>query len=416
MDTSTSLSDDEDCRRLGCGGGRPPLLPPPRPSWQPRTARQLVDQLSDHLGVYHAAMERAKESLEQNQTRSAVLKFFEALSTKQRAEVLTCADESACALLYAMSARAASCGGAHTRFLVLDDLPSASKTKTKAAKGGKRSNKKSKGKKAKRKASAAHEGEGPKCSRFSALIERAQNALVHRKSSACYGRILGSIEQEATLVENAFLFAANASDTFTGFSVTESVVESAEGFFDLCSKISMGKFLSSCKTGKPAEATWLSGMGYYTMGAYLVSRFEVLLLKAYSCGHHGGQSANCRSSREGLAPEQQRLCQLLCSRCLLQQAEPSSQTKLFALAKQCCTHVFVVHGKFFLGSHPDPILDEMALVAEKRALTILTSVNEQSLLLELESENHVRHLEEEKTKKPRCTCTIERAIRPCRLH
>ena len=402
----------------------------PSISSRPCTSRQLVDQLSDHLGIYHAK-QIAGDTKHQ---RVDVLKFFRALTLKQRVEALTCTDETWIALLYEMiySRREKS---EPDRFQVLfDELQSS--TPTTSAAGSKstpqsrgKKGRKGKGKKkTKRKDGAGGRKpngvEGMPSSVLSSLREKAKQALCLRKSTMDYRR-LREEGAEKVLEENSYLYAANAVRHFNAFAVSEALLNDVDRFCKICDRVSLGRFLESddLDRWKLHETEWLQGMGYYTVAAFIVSKIELLLVKAFtqqrsssssilSPGHARAPPVN---KRETLSQEHQRLCRSLCLRCLLQQVATKlcgsgggdgsdyerCRRKLVLLMKSV-THPVISSSRFYISQKACPDLDEQALVAQERALGIIAEMNERKLLEEIQGEiREERELVEKRIEKKR---------------
>ena len=443
------------------------------------TSRQLIDRLTDHLALYHAAASAEGRQREKqiggdrkvngeekvSKVLPQALVWFHSMKMEDKRKILTIADETFATICYEVVAERTHRGCEDLRFQVLGELletkekgiqrrskagggggggggekKNKSKSKKKNAKNAKKGKKKIKSiasgsSVGEKQQQHQHEKKNRSDSVPAAGSSSVSDALCWKKSTDVYNRLMNSREEERALEAECYLFtntaaaaaaAATSQSHFNCFSVNESLLSDAERFNRICGKVSLGRFLSSSESAASKnqnETEWLLDMGYYTLAAFIVSKFELLILKHFRShnqkSHLSSQmqssSSNAINRRDTLPEEQQELCEKLSRICLLRELRqgPSSSSSnnknkregmesvlsRLLLLKRSHEHSMVTSGRFYISNKADRVLDAMLLRAELLSLKVIAERNEMLLLEQVDFERETQLEDDERRKK-----------------
>ncbi|XP_042458126.1 uncharacterized protein LOC122042197 isoform X1 [Zingiber officinale] len=224
-------------------------------------SQQLLDSLTAHIAVYHAAFSKASKP--NPSPRTTVLRWFSALSGADRQAALTFVDPDFVRLLLLMVARLRSQG--HGFFFVLPDLPSDSPSLP---------------------------------------------SLCFRRSHGLLSRAAAIDTAERDVAASLLLFASSEDAAFLDtVTVSEDLVVDVDRFVAVMDAISGGRFLRGEVTDLAAkwlELPWLKDKGYYSIESFVANRFEVALRLSWVSSEggkklKGGKAAKGKTLAAGLA-------------------------------------------------------------------------------------------------------------------
>nr|CAB3471125.1 unnamed protein product [Digitaria exilis] len=234
-------------------------------SASPRTTRELMDALTAHLSLYHAAANPspASSSSSSSSQRGAILRWLGSLSPAARAAAATSIlSPAAAAALLSMLRRLRLRG--HSSFFVLHSSSSPS-TSSAPARGG---------------------GEEP--------------TVLSRLSRGLLARAAAGSRSHALLFGNLLLFPsspASSSRCPDAITVAEAFLADLDGFVAAMDEISGGRFLCSGEVEVDLtalacqdfpELPWLDAKGYYVIEEFVANRLEIALRMSWAAAGGGG--------------------------------------------------------------------------------------------------------------------------------
>ncbi|KAG8363403.1 hypothetical protein BUALT_Bualt19G0018700 [Buddleja alternifolia] len=230
----------------------------------------LLDSLTAHISLYHSQTPNLTPN---PNLRSAVLRWFSALSPHQRRAHLTILDPNFIAIVLQMKEKLQfhGCG----RFIILPDLP-----------------------------------QNENC---------ALPTLCYRKSEGLLLRFAESNHAERVIRECVEMFSSREGERdeklknrccccLDAMCVSEGFVEGLDEFVEIMDKITNGEFLRGGEEAEMAaewaELGWLKAKGYYSLEEFVVNRMEVALRLAWlncNSGKKRGVKLKERLSVSGVA-------------------------------------------------------------------------------------------------------------------
>nr|CAB3468702.1 unnamed protein product [Digitaria exilis] len=229
-------------------------------SASPRTTRELMDALTAHLSLYHAAANPSPASSSASSSpRAAILRWLGSLSPAARAAAATSIlSPAAAAALLSMLRRLRLRG--HSSFFVLHS--SSSPSTSGPARGG---------------------GEEP--------------TVLSRLSRGLLARAAAGSRAHALLFGNLLLFPsspASSSRCPDAITVAHAFLADLDGFVAAMDEISGGMFLEgevdlaalACQDFP--ELPWLDAKGYYVIEEFVANRLEIALRMSWAAAGGGG--------------------------------------------------------------------------------------------------------------------------------
>ncbi|XP_039807906.1 uncharacterized protein LOC120671596 isoform X2 [Panicum virgatum] len=226
-------------------------------SASPRTTRELMDALTAHLSLYHAAANPSPASSSTSSSpRAAILRWLASLSPAARAAAATSLlGPAAAAALLSMLRRLRLRG--HSSFFVLHSSPS----------------------------SSARGAEEP--------------TVLSRLSRGLLARAAAGSRAHALLFANLLIFPSSPATSRCpdAITVAEAFLADLDGFVAAMDEISGGRFLCSgegevdltalaCQDFP--ELPWLNAKGYYVTEEFVANRLEIALRMSWAAAGGGG--------------------------------------------------------------------------------------------------------------------------------
>ncbi|XP_025810971.1 uncharacterized protein LOC112888836 isoform X4 [Panicum hallii] len=226
-------------------------------SASPRTMRELMDALTAHLSLYHAAANPRPPASSSSSPRAAILRWLASLSPAARAAAATShLSPAAAAALLSMLRRLRLRG--HSSFFVLhSSSPS----------------------------SAARGAEEP--------------TVLSRLSRGLLARAAAGSRAHALLFANLLLFPSSSASSRCpdAITVAEAFLADLDGFVAAMDEISGGRFLCSGEGEVDLNALacqdfpelpWLNAKGYYVIEEFVANRLEIALRMSWAAAGGGG--------------------------------------------------------------------------------------------------------------------------------
>lgn len=262
---------------------RPPHSPspdqPPAPtrplrsmactSGAPRTTKELMDALTAHLSLYHAAANpspAAASSSSSSSPRAAILRWLASLSHAARAAAAASLLSPAAASALLFMVRRLRLRG-HSSFFVLH---SSSPSPSTSARGG-----------------------------VGARAGAEEPTVLSRLSRGLLARAAVGSQAQALLFANVLLFPSSPASSRCpdAITVAEAFLADLDGFVAAMDEISGGRFLC-CGDGEVdlaalacqdfPELPWLNAKGYYVIEEFLANRLEIALRMSWAAAGGGG--------------------------------------------------------------------------------------------------------------------------------
>jgi len=228
----------------------------------PRTTKELMDALTAHLSLYHAAANpspaAAAASSPSSSPRAAILRWLASLSPAARAAAAaSLLSPAAAAALLSMVRRLRLRG--HSSFFVLHS----SSPSTSSARGAE------------------------------------EPTVLSRLSRGLLARAAAGSRAQALLFANILLFPSSPASSRCpdAITVAEAFLADLDGFVAAMDEISGGRFLC-CGEGEVdlaalacqdfPELPWLNAKGYYVIEEFLANRLEIALRMSWAAAGGGG--------------------------------------------------------------------------------------------------------------------------------
>ncbi|XP_021756293.1 uncharacterized protein LOC110721453 [Chenopodium quinoa] len=215
-------------------------------------AKQIIDILPSYISLYKNSSSNPTRNPNPNPEKSAILKWFSALSPPQRLAHLTIVDPTFTQLLLRM--RSHLFLSPHVTFFLLPDLPS----------------------------------------------EDSQPTICTRRSRGLLARVADSNESSRLLRSSILLFSSSecsgvssGAETLDTVTFREGFVEEFDQFVRVMDRVSDSGFLNGSNSdwvelgNEWPELGWLKGKGYYSLEAFVANRVEVALRLAWVNGSGG---------------------------------------------------------------------------------------------------------------------------------
>ncbi|KAK1306601.1 hypothetical protein QJS10_CPA10g00882 [Acorus calamus] len=218
-------------------------------------SKQIMDSLTDHIALYNSSSSSPNPN---PNPRTAILRWFSALSVHNRRACLTVVDLDFTELLLQMRGRLETHG--HGFFLVLPDIPSS-----------------------------------PSRPSLPSLCFRRSRGLLARTSA--------SDGIEPRISDSVRLFSSRDGEDrsvlgpIDSVTVSEEFVEDVDGFLATMDAVSHGGFLGGDENISWCpweELSWLKVKGFYSLEAFVVNRLELALRMSWSCNCGGKKRAVVR--------------------------------------------------------------------------------------------------------------------------